>query len=342
MADAELPLTWAGATRSALGNSLWILPLVAIERLVAGEFGQAAVLGLGWLVAIVVAVKLHVFQEIISSRERQRQLLTWALIIFGAVILGTGLYRLGARQASSGSQEITKTVVVHDPPTAEDIAKATGAFRAQLEGQISSLTSERDSYKQQVDQLRPLVPQAPPSIFVKSWQGFSVDEKARLRPVIGELSDIFDTKGAAAVRLESNLIQEVGDFQNPDDANSAIYDPVVLNQRLKELNHSVDELQSAIFVSFLPSHHSDEDDLRQITGDNKIIYELQQALSGLSSQLEYVKIIEDKSTDKIVVRRLAMTLVVPRYNEFGAASAKFNKWYEQRIQSLKDKRKELR
>jgi hypothetical protein len=98
-------------------------------------------------------------------------------------------------------------VVIHDPATAEEIAKAAG-------GQISSLTSERDSYKRQVDQLRALLPQAPPSIFVKSWQGFSVDEKARLRPIVGELSDIFDTKGATAVRLESGLIQDVGGYSD--------------------------------------------------------------------------------------------------------------------------------
>jgi hypothetical protein len=226
MANAELPSTWADAAQSALGNSLWMLPLVAIERLVAGELGQAGILGVGWLVAIAVAVKLHVLQDIISSRERQRQLLTWALIICGAAVLGTGLYRLGAQQAPSGPQEITKTVLVRDPPTAEDIAKAAG-------DQMSSLTNERDSYKRQVDELRSLLPQAPPSTFVKSWQGFSVDEKARLRPIIGELSDIFDTKGAATVQLGSNLIQEVGDFQNPEDSNSKIYDPVVLNQRLK-------------------------------------------------------------------------------------------------------------
>jgi hypothetical protein len=73
-----------------------------------------------------------------------------------------------------------------------------------------------------------------------------------------------------------------------------------------------------------------------------MIYEIRQAASGLRSQFEYVKIIEDKSTDKAVVRRLAMTLTVPKYNEFSAVCAKFNKWYEQRIQLLKDKRKELR
>jgi hypothetical protein len=100
MADAELPLTWAGAARSALGNSLWILPLVAIERLVEGYLGQAGVLGIGWLVAIAVAVQLHVFQDIISTRERQRQLLTWALILGGAVFLGLGIYRLALTSAS--------------------------------------------------------------------------------------------------------------------------------------------------------------------------------------------------------------------------------------------------
>jgi hypothetical protein len=155
MADAELPLTWAGAARSALGNSIWILPLVAIERLVDGYLGQAGILGVGWLVAIAVAVKLHVLQDIISSRERQRQLLTLALIICGVAILGAGLYRLGMQQAPSGPQEITKTVVVHDSPSAEEIAKAGGDA-------LRTVTGERDALKEQNNLLRQKVPNPPP------------------------------------------------------------------------------------------------------------------------------------------------------------------------------------
>src|SRR5438874_13803031 len=96
MADAELPTSWASAGRSTLGNSLWILPLVAVERLLEGHLNQGAIAGAAWLVALIVAVKLHVLQDIISNRERQRQLVTWALILVGACALGVGLYRLGA------------------------------------------------------------------------------------------------------------------------------------------------------------------------------------------------------------------------------------------------------
>jgi hypothetical protein len=208
MADAELPSTWTGAARSALGNSLWMLPLVAIERLVAGEFEQAGALGVVWLLAIAAAVKLHVLQDIISSRERQRQLFTWALIVCGAAILGAGLYRLGAQQ-SPAPQEITKTEVVHDPPTAEDIAKATASLNAQnrqLQTALDGMTRQRDDLGRQNEVLRRAappgtVPPAPPVV----PQRLTAYDLASRQRALDEFEDCLNDSASKAFNFARDL-----------------------------------------------------------------------------------------------------------------------------------------
>src|SRR5437588_8179850 len=92
--EAELPSSWSAAGRNALANSLWILPLLAGERVLEGHFGQAGIVGIAWLVAVAVSVKLHVIQDVISSRKRRDEMLTWGLILGGAILLGIGIYRL--------------------------------------------------------------------------------------------------------------------------------------------------------------------------------------------------------------------------------------------------------
>ena len=96
VADADIPSSWSSAGRNALGNSLWILPLVTFERATEERYYQAGALGALWCVALVIAVKLHVIEELISSRERQQQLLTWALILAGAILLAFGIFRLAS------------------------------------------------------------------------------------------------------------------------------------------------------------------------------------------------------------------------------------------------------
>jgi hypothetical protein len=95
MAEADLPSTWSQAGRSLLGNSLWILPLVSLERVFDGHPYQAAIAGVVFLVGLLVAVKLHVLQNFISNSKRRQQLLTWILILAGIAMCGLGLYRLG-------------------------------------------------------------------------------------------------------------------------------------------------------------------------------------------------------------------------------------------------------
>ncbi|WP_420966826.1 hypothetical protein [Bradyrhizobium sp. B120] len=108
MADADIPTSWASAGRSALGNSIWILPLVAFERVVEGHFGQAGVALLAWLAALAIAVKLHLLHDLISDGERQRQLLTWALILGGALLIGTGIYRLSFPSVAAGDTDLSQ------------------------------------------------------------------------------------------------------------------------------------------------------------------------------------------------------------------------------------------
>jgi uncharacterized membrane protein len=129
VADADIPSSWSSAGRNALGNSLWILPLVTFERATEEHYYQAGAIGVLWLVALVIAVKLHIIEELISSRERQQQLLTWALILAGAVLLALGIFRL----ASS--------------PTA--ITEVTG--QSDVQARLDATIIERDKAKQERD-----------------------------------------------------------------------------------------------------------------------------------------------------------------------------------------------
>jgi hypothetical protein len=124
MADSEIPTTWANAGRSALGNSLWILPLVAFERLSEGHFDQAVIAGMAWLVALVAAVKLHVLQDLISNRERWHRLFTWGVIVLGASLLAWGIFRLANQGPPAPSQMQAELSDLRDRLTFELRAKA--------------------------------------------------------------------------------------------------------------------------------------------------------------------------------------------------------------------------
>jgi hypothetical protein len=115
----ELPSTWSKVGQSLHANSLWMLLLVGIERVFDEHPYQAAIAGAIWLIAAWAAVKYHVFQELTTNHRRRRQLLTWALIIAGAVLLGAGIYRLAIEQGpSSGSAAA--------PAAVTDTANVTG------------------------------------------------------------------------------------------------------------------------------------------------------------------------------------------------------------------------
>jgi hypothetical protein len=96
MADSDLPSSWSHAGRIVLGNALWILPLLAGERLLDGSFVEAAGVTVAWFATIALAVKLNVIQELARNRQRHPQMLTWAFIIGGATLLALGIYRLSS------------------------------------------------------------------------------------------------------------------------------------------------------------------------------------------------------------------------------------------------------
>jgi hypothetical protein len=156
VADADIPSSWSSAGRNALGNSLWILPLVTFERATEEHYYQAVALGVFWLVALVIAVKLHVIEELISSRERQQQLLTWALILSGTVLLAWGIFRLASSPATiievAGQSDVQARL---DAMIIErDKAKQEAAS---VQSQFTSAIKERDDARLERDFLTPMV-----------------------------------------------------------------------------------------------------------------------------------------------------------------------------------------
>jgi hypothetical protein len=89
--DAELPSTYSDAARGVLATLIWVLPLISAEAfLLHGEPTIGAVTGILWVVAIIVAVKLHVFAALMSNREKRRVILVWAAAIGVAAAAGFG------------------------------------------------------------------------------------------------------------------------------------------------------------------------------------------------------------------------------------------------------------
>jgi hypothetical protein len=147
MADAELPKSWSDAGRIALGNSLWILPLVAIELALLGHLVEGAIAAIAWVVAMFAAVKLHVLQDLLSNRDRRQQLLTWAFIIGGAVALAFGIFRL----ATQGPATVTSDQ--QPSPTSDQLA-AERRGREGLERQLATTRTELQNTLAQLEQER--------------------------------------------------------------------------------------------------------------------------------------------------------------------------------------------
>ncbi|WP_315764390.1 hypothetical protein [Bradyrhizobium sp. SZCCHNR2009] len=182
MADAEIPSSWSSAGRNALGNTLWILPLVTFERVTEGHYNQAAILGAAWIGALILAVKLHVVEELASSHERRSQLLTWACIIAGAMLLGLGIYRLSSPPVlQNESKPISQ--VIEDKDTQRTINDLSIQVR-EMSRDLAKANRERD------EALSKSASAAPPSggpiiwnspeaqqLFVVSWaaEGFVVN-----------------------------------------------------------------------------------------------------------------------------------------------------------------------
>ena len=140
--ESEIPSTWAEAFKSLLANSLWILPLIAGERIFEGYIGQAAIAGGLWVILVIAAVKLHVFQELVSNRERRRRVLTWALIFGGAALLIFGIARLATLESSRGNSGLSE----------QDADQRVSAATAPLKQQIDQLKTALQATQQQRDE----------------------------------------------------------------------------------------------------------------------------------------------------------------------------------------------
>jgi apolipoprotein N-acyltransferase len=124
-----------------LGNSLWILPLITFERITEGHYYQAGALGLTWIVALATAVKLHVVEEIASHRERRKQLLTWAVISSGAILLAYGVYRLASVPGLIAQPQIEQKAVAETTSSQAAVSLQSKHYFPDEKSQLGNLLS---------------------------------------------------------------------------------------------------------------------------------------------------------------------------------------------------------
>ena len=125
---------------------------------------------MAWLVAIVIAVKLRVLQDLISSRERRRQLLTWALILIGVAALGAGLYRLGMQQAPSILQvDLDKVIRERDAAAAriDGLERESNAIKSA----VDEVRRQKDLANRELQELRNRPTPTPPIAVTGSPMG---------------------------------------------------------------------------------------------------------------------------------------------------------------------------
>lgn len=85
MADADVPDKFWPAIRLVINNLVWILPLVALEQLFAGELKHAAILGIIFVIDLIVAVKWGHLTTILAGGGQMSS----AQLILMAGIVGT-------------------------------------------------------------------------------------------------------------------------------------------------------------------------------------------------------------------------------------------------------------
>jgi hypothetical protein len=129
---SDLPSTWSKVWQDLHVNSLWILPLVALERVFEGHPYQAAITTGLWIASAYTAVKFHALTGLFSNRGRQRQLLTWALILGGGASLAYGIARLATDEATP------PPVIVNEPPMAKDNTPVIAPYFAQIYPALST------------------------------------------------------------------------------------------------------------------------------------------------------------------------------------------------------------
>lgn len=250
-------------------------------------------------------------------------LLVVALI---AAIAGGALFYVVKTTGSVSAEP--KTVIVHDPPTAEQIATAAGEA-------LRTVTAQRDLLKQDNDLLRKIVPQpAPPP--PPPPRTLPEDEKARLRPIVTQLGAIFDSSGGAAWQLIAKLRTDIDN----DFDNGPFEEPAALMTRVREAQQTMETFKNQIFNDFLPSHNFDKPELSALVGDDKAINAFIQSTAGFFGGLNTVKVLMEKSTDKAFTLSYGMSLLIEKYRIFFGAAEDLKKWFDgcdKRLQQEKQK-----
>jgi hypothetical protein len=143
--DTGLPSTWVQVGEGLHANSLWILPLVALERGFDNHPVQAVIAVVVWGISAYAAVKYHVLRKL----GRQR-LLTWTFISVGAALLALGIYRLSADSKPGSAADATPAPQIVQGYTQAQLDEKIAAATA---SQASSDASQLQATKQQLDRM---------------------------------------------------------------------------------------------------------------------------------------------------------------------------------------------
>src|ERR1700737_952833 len=132
------PKNWKDATHNITWGALVLTCFfVFIEKLVEQIYGQALaalVLGLA-----IMAVALH--SKTWLERTNPNCVFGAFTVLLMAIVLAPFVEQ--RRWPFSGSNAPQAPVVIHEPPSAEDIAKATAPIQFQLENSIRQLDEEK-------------------------------------------------------------------------------------------------------------------------------------------------------------------------------------------------------
>jgi hypothetical protein len=100
MADTDIPDKFWPAIRLVVNNLVWILPLIAIEQVVAGEVTRAATIGTFFVADLTVAVKWGLLTSIVKKVRHMNEVQLILLIgfigtwFFMTVSLGAGAWMI--------------------------------------------------------------------------------------------------------------------------------------------------------------------------------------------------------------------------------------------------------
>ncbi len=114
--------------------------------------------------------------------------LSWIVIASMVAAAGTTGYDIYLRIPAP----VSPPTIIHDPPTAEDIAKATEPIKKELDaanGRLALITGDRDNLKQQLDALRQKPAHAPADELPKATASIQKQLDAVTRQRDAALSD---------------------------------------------------------------------------------------------------------------------------------------------------------